>query len=147
MVKISRDYLHLFFWKKLLLKKFLFSLSHVNKSKNYPISLKFGTDVAFIYHQIESFIQKIGPLRKKIFEIKNLKKKILNRVFSENTWFIDLKFQPVIALIGWYMWLKLQEMIFICFLEKNYFWKNFCFRCRTIRRAKIIQSSWNLVQI
>ena len=37
MVKISRDYFHLFFRKKLFLKKFAFSLSHDNKSKNYPI--------------------------------------------------------------------------------------------------------------
>ena len=35
--------------------------------------------------------------------------------------FIDLKFEPVIALIEGYMWLKFQEIIFICFLEKNYF--------------------------
>ena len=71
MVKISRDYLHLFFRIKLFLRKFAFSLSHDNKSKNYPIVLKFGTDVAFVYLQIEFVAQKIGPLRKKIFEIKN----------------------------------------------------------------------------
>ena len=57
-IKISRDYLHLFFRKKLFLKNFAFSLSHDNKSKNYPIVLKFGTDVAFIYLQIEFVAQK-----------------------------------------------------------------------------------------
>ena len=56
-VEISSDYLHLFFRKKLFSKKFAFSLSHDNKSKNYPIVLKFGTEVAFIYLQIEFIIQ------------------------------------------------------------------------------------------
>ena len=65
MVKISRDYLHLFFRKKLFLKKFAFSLSHDNKSKNYPIVLKFGTDVAFIYLQIEFVAQKNRSITKK----------------------------------------------------------------------------------
>ena len=51
-IKISRDYLHLFFGKKLFLIKFEFSLSLDNKSKIYPIVLQFGTDVAFIYLQI-----------------------------------------------------------------------------------------------
>ena len=70
MVKIPKDYLHLFFRKKLFLKKFAFSLSHDNKSKNYPIVPKFGTDVAFTFLQIEFVAQKISPLRKKIFENK-----------------------------------------------------------------------------
>ena len=71
-LSISRDYLHLFLKKKLFLKKFALSLSHVNKSKNYPIILQFGTDVAFIYLKNEFAAQKkIGPLRKKIFEVKN----------------------------------------------------------------------------
>ena len=45
------------------------------------------------------------------------------------------------------MWLKFQEIICICFLEKNYFCKNWRFRFRTITRATIIQSSLNLAQI
>ena len=39
--------------EKINFEKFAFSLSHANKSKNYPIVLKFGTDVAFIYLQIK----------------------------------------------------------------------------------------------
>ena len=67
MVIISRDYLHLFFRIKLFLKKYAFSLPHDNKSKNYPIVLKFGTDVAlaFIYLQIEVVAQKIRSITKK----------------------------------------------------------------------------------
>ena len=38
--------------------------------------------------------------------------------------FIDLKFEPVITLIGGYMWLKFQEIILICFLEKELFSKD-----------------------
>ena len=38
------------------------------------------------------------------------------------------------------MSLKFQEIIFICFLEKNYFGKNLRFRCRTITREKL--SNW-----
>ena len=71
MVKISRDYLHSFFRKKLFLKKFGISLSLDNKSKIYPIVLQFGTDVAFIYLQIEFVAQKIGPLKKKKKKKKN----------------------------------------------------------------------------
>ena len=82
-VKILRDYLYLSFRKKLFSKKFAFLLSHNNKSKIYPIVLKFGTDVAFIYLQIEFVTQKIGPLRKKIFEIKNLKKNFEPRFLRE----------------------------------------------------------------
>ena len=37
--------------------KLEFLLSDDNKSKNYPIVMKFDTDVAFIYRQIE-FVQK-----------------------------------------------------------------------------------------
>ena len=65
MVKISSDYLHLFFRKILFLKKFAFSLSHDNNSKNYPIILKFGTDIAFIYLQIEFVAQKNRSFTKK----------------------------------------------------------------------------------
>ena len=64
-VKISRDYFHLFFRKKLFLKKFAFSLSHDTKNKNYPIVLKFGTDVTFIYLQIEFVAQKNRSITKK----------------------------------------------------------------------------------
>ena len=64
-LSISRDYLHLFFKKKLFLKKFAFLLSHDNKRKNYPIVLKFGTDVAFIYLQIEFAAQKNRSITKK----------------------------------------------------------------------------------
>ena len=35
------------------------------------------------------------------------------------------------------MGLKFEEIIFICFLEKNYFWQNLRFRCRTITREKL----------
>ena len=65
MVKISRDYLHLFFRKKLFLKKFAFSSSHDNKSKNYPIVLKFGIDVAVIYLMIDFVAQKNRSITKK----------------------------------------------------------------------------------
>ena len=70
-VKTARDYLPLFFRKKLFLKKFAFSLSHDRKSKNYPIVLKFGTDVAFIYLQMEFDAKKNRSITKKIFKIKN----------------------------------------------------------------------------
>ena len=56
----------MFFRKKLFLKKF------ENKRKTYPFVLQFGTDVAFIYLQSEFVAQKNGPLRKKIFEVKNI---------------------------------------------------------------------------
>ena len=69
-VKISRDYLHLFFRKELFFKKFAISLSHHNKSKNYPIVLKFGTHLAFMYLKIEYVAQKIGPLRKRYLRLK-----------------------------------------------------------------------------
>ena len=65
MVKISRDYLHLFFRKKLFLKKFAFLFAHDNKNNNYPIVLKFGTDVAFIYLLIEFVAQKNRSITKK----------------------------------------------------------------------------------
>ena len=65
MVKISRDYHHFFFRKKLFLNKFAFSWSHDNKSKNYPIVLKFGTDVAFIHLQDEFVAQKNRSITKK----------------------------------------------------------------------------------
>ena len=35
------------------------------------------------------------------------------------------------------MFLKVQEIIFIGFLEKNYFWKNLCFSRRTIKKQKL----------
>ena len=54
-----------FLGKKLFLKKFAFSFSYDNKSKNYPIVLKFGTNVAFIYHQIEFVAQKNRTIKKK----------------------------------------------------------------------------------
>ena len=38
-------------------------MSHNNKSKNYPIVLKFDTNVAFIYLQIEYVAQKNDPLK------------------------------------------------------------------------------------
>ena len=71
MVKISRDYVHFFFRKRLFLKKFAFSSTHDNKSKNYPIVLNFSIDVAFIYLQIEFVAQKYRSITKKIFGIKN----------------------------------------------------------------------------
>ena len=63
-VKTSRDYLPLFFRRKLFLKKFSFWLSHDNKSKNYPIVLKFGTDVASDLFRSSLLPKKIGQLRK-----------------------------------------------------------------------------------
>ena len=71
MVKISRYYLHLVFRKKLFLKKLAFSLLLDNKSKNYPIVLKFGIDVVFAYLEIEFVDQKNWSITNKIFEIKN----------------------------------------------------------------------------
>ena len=51
--------------KKMNLKIFSFSLSRNNKRKNYPIVLKFGTDVAFIYLQTEFVAQKNRFIMKK----------------------------------------------------------------------------------
>ena len=62
--KILRDYLHLFFRKKLFLKKFAFLLSHDNTSKNYPIVLKSDTILAFIYLQIKFVAQKNRSITK-----------------------------------------------------------------------------------
>ena len=45
------------------------------------------------------------------------------------------------------MWLKYREIRYIGFLEKNYLNNNMRFRCRTISRTKIIQSSWKLAQM
>ena len=39
-------------------KNFRFSLSDDNKSKNYPIILKFGTEIAFLYLRTEFVAQK-----------------------------------------------------------------------------------------
>ena len=57
------------------MNKVAFSTSHDYKSKNYPIALQFGTDVAFIIFRYSWLPKKMGPLQKKIFEIKNSKKK------------------------------------------------------------------------
>ena len=129
MVKISRDYLHLFFRKKLFLKKFSFLSLHDNKGKNYPIVLKFVTDVDFIYLQIEFVAKKIGRLRKKIC----LKIKIKN---FESPFFQEYLVYRLEILTSYctnwkLMWLKFQKIIFICFLEKNYIWQNLRFRWRT----------------
>ena len=40
-------------------------MSHDTESRNYPIVLKFGTDVAFIYLQIEFVAQKNRSITKK----------------------------------------------------------------------------------
>ena len=50
-------------------------------SKNHPIVLKFGTDVAFIY-QIEFVALNIVPLRTKIFQVNNFSEKLANHVIS-----------------------------------------------------------------
>ena len=61
-------------------------MSHDNKSKNYPIVLKLGTYVAFIYLQIESVAQKNRSIKKKkIFEIKNFFKKFFRIAFPQRT--------------------------------------------------------------
>ena len=68
------------FLKKLFLKKFTFSSSHDNKCKNYPIVVKFGIDVAFIYLQIEFVAQKNRSITKK--DDKEITKKITKKIFE-----------------------------------------------------------------
>ena len=58
------------FLEIIIFDKFAFSLSHDNKSKNYLIVLKFGTDVDFIYLQVEFVAQQNRSITKKIFEIQ-----------------------------------------------------------------------------
>ena len=53
------------FLEKIIFEKFAFLSSHDKKSKNYLIVLKFGTDVAFIYLQIEFVAQKNGSITEK----------------------------------------------------------------------------------
>ena len=78
-VKISKDYLPLFFRKKLFLKKFAFSLSDGNKSKNYPIVLKFGINVAFIHLQIKFRVR--CPKKSVHYEKRYLRLKIYFKNF------------------------------------------------------------------
>ena len=140
MVKISRDYLHLLFRKILFLKKFAFSLSHDNKSKNYPIDLKFGTHVAFIYLQIESDAQNIGPLHKNLLEIKNKKKKNASRLLRK---YLVYRLEILTSYCSnWSLYVvKISRDYLHMFLEEKCFWKNLRFGCRTITRAKITLSS------
>ena len=65
LVNISRDYLHWYLRKILFFLKLALALSHDNKSKNYPIVLKFVTDVASIQLQIEFVAQKNRFITKK----------------------------------------------------------------------------------
>ena len=53
------------FFEKINFEKICVSLSHDNNSKKYRIVLKFGTDVAFIYLQIEFVGQNNRSIRKK----------------------------------------------------------------------------------
>ena len=65
-------------------------MSHDNKSKNYPIVFKFGTDVAFIYHQIEFVAKKYRSSTKQKKMRLKIKKKILiaftPRILDLSTW-------------------------------------------------------------
>ena len=84
-VEISSDYLHLFFRKKLFLKKFAFLLSHDNKSKN-------STNVLKIWHRCSLYIssERVRCPEKSVhyenrYSRLKIKKKILNRAFSVST--------------------------------------------------------------
>ena len=70
-----------FFRKKLFSKKFVFLLSHDVKGKNYPIVLKFGTAVAFIYIRIEFVAQKKSVYYEKRYLILKIFKKIFESGF------------------------------------------------------------------
>ena len=88
-------------------------MSHDNKSKNYPIVLKFGTDVAFIDLQIEFVAQKNRSITKKRYLRLNIFLKIFEQCFHREYLIYRLEILPLIAVIGGYMWLKYQEIIFV----------------------------------
>ena len=61
-------------------------MSHDNWSKNHLVVLKFGTDVAFIYRQIEFVATKKSVYYdQRYLRLKNFIFKFSNRVFSEDT--------------------------------------------------------------
>ena len=64
-LKFQEIILICFLQKNYFLKQCAFSLSHDSKSKHYPIVLKFGTDVAFIYLQIKFVAPKNRSITKK----------------------------------------------------------------------------------
>ena len=147
MVKILRDYLHLSFRKKLFSKKFPFLLSHDYKSKNYPIVLKFGTDVPFIYLQIEFVAQNNRSIKRNdIWDLKLKKRNFLSRFLRE---YFIYRFELLNNYCtNWRLYVvKISRDYLHLFFRNNYFFLNLRFPCRTITRAKIIQSSWNLTQL
>ena len=147
-VKISRDYLHLFSRKKNFWKGFeAFSLSHDNKSKNYPIALKFGTDVAFIYLQIEFVVQKNRSITKKVIWDEKFKTTIFESRFLREYLIDRLKLLTSYCTYWRLYVVKISRDYLHLFSRKNNFWKKLRFLCRTITSAKIIHSSWYLGQM
>ena len=73
------------FDKRIENRKNKFFMSHDNWSKNHLIVLKFGTDVAFIYRQIEFVAPKNWSITTKDMRLKIKKKNYeLKTIFGYN---------------------------------------------------------------